>query len=55
MTKELIIEPKKTAAGFLGELWSYRKPFFFLARRDILVRYKQTWIKVAGVSIGRRS
>jgi lipopolysaccharide transport system permease protein len=47
MIKELIIEPKKTAAGFLGELWAYRELFFFLACRNILVRYKQTAIGLA--------
>jgi len=46
VTKELVIEPKKTAAGFLGELWAYRELFFFLAWRDILVRYKQTAIGI---------
>lgn len=47
MRKELLIEPKKTAAGFLEELWAYRELFFYLAWRDILVRYKQTAIGIA--------
>src|SRR5467141_3316058 len=30
----------------LGELWAYRELLFFLAWRDILVRYKQTVIGI---------
>jgi len=44
---EIIIEPQKTATGFLRELWAYRDLFYFLAWRDVLVRYKQTVIGVA--------
>jgi lipopolysaccharide transport system permease protein len=38
----------KTAAmpGTLGELWDYRELFYFLAWRDIKVRYKQTVLGV---------
>ena len=39
---EIIIEPDKTARHIWRELWQYRDLFFFLAWRDILVRYKQT-------------
>jgi lipopolysaccharide transport system permease protein len=31
----------------LGELWHYRELFFFLTWRDILIRYKQTYLGVA--------
>jgi len=44
---ELIIEPNKTAKHFWRELWQYRDLFYFLAWRDILVRYKQTVIGIA--------
>ncbi len=44
---ELIIEPKKSITHRWRELWVYRELFFFLAWRDILVRYKQTVIGIA--------
>ena len=44
---EFIIEPNKNAAYFWKELWQYRDLFYFLAWRDVLVRYKQTVIGVA--------
>jgi lipopolysaccharide transport system permease protein len=43
----LVIAPGASHAGYWRDLWNYRELFFFLAWRDILVRYKQT---VAGVS-----
>ncbi|MCF6245797.1 MAG: ABC transporter permease [Desulfobacula sp.] len=43
----LIIEPHKTMNYFWQELWQYRDLFYFLAWRDILVRYKQTAIGIA--------
>lgn len=43
---ELIIEPDKTFKNFWKELWQYRELFYFLAWRDILVRYKQTAIGI---------
>jgi lipopolysaccharide transport system permease protein len=39
---ELIIEAGGTSLGYWRELWRYRDLFFFLALRDIRVRYKQT-------------
>ena len=33
--------------GSLGELWEFRELFYFLAWRDIKVRYKQTALGVA--------
>ncbi len=44
---DLIIEPEKTTGDFILELLKYRELFFFLAWRDILVRYKQTIIGIA--------
>lgn len=44
---ELIIEPSKSVKNQWHELWQYRDLFYFLAWRDILVRYKQTTIGVA--------
>ena len=44
---DLIIEPNKTTADFVLELLKFRELFFFMAWRDILVRYKQTVIGIA--------
>ena len=44
---DLVIEPNKTTGDFLLELIKYRELFFFLAWRDIIVRYKQTIVGVA--------
>lgn len=44
---EIIIEPNKTVKRFWQELWRYRELFYFLAWKDILVRYKQTVIGIA--------
>jgi len=43
---EIIIEAGRTERQYWKDLWSYRELFFFLAWRDILVRYKQTVIGV---------
>ncbi len=45
-TQELIIEAGKTELHYWKDLWRYRELFYFLAWRDILVRYKQTAIGV---------
>lgn len=39
---ELIIEAGRAERHYWQDLWRYRELFFFLAWRDILVRYKQT-------------
>jgi lipopolysaccharide transport system permease protein len=39
--QELIIEPGGSTRQYWRELWRYRELFYFLAWRDILVRYKQ--------------
>ncbi len=46
-TKELIIEAGRTEQQYWKDLWHYRELFYFLAWRDILVRYKQTAIGIA--------
>lgn len=43
----LIIEAGKVERHYWHDLWRYRELFFFLAWRDILVRYKQTAIGLA--------
>lgn len=42
----LIIEAGRTERHYWWDLWRYRELFYFLAWRDILVRYKQTVIGV---------
>jgi lipopolysaccharide transport system permease protein len=43
---EIIIEAGRTERQYWKDLWKYRELFYFLAWRDILVRYKQTAIGV---------
>ena len=43
----LHIEAGRTEAQYWQDLWRYRELFYFLAWRDILVRYKQTVIGIA--------
>ena len=45
--QELIIEAGRTERHYWRDLLRYRELFYFLAWRDILVRYKQTVIGVA--------
>ncbi len=44
---DLLIEPGRTEKNYWRDLWRYRELFYFLAWRDILVRYKQTVIGIA--------
>lgn len=44
---ELIIEAGRVEGQYWKDLWKYRELFYFLAWRDILVRYKQTALGVA--------
>src|ERR1041384_4825034 len=44
---ELIIEAGRTERQYWRDLWRYRELFYFLAWRDILVRYKQTAVGIA--------
>lgn len=43
----LVIEPGLASANYWRDLWRYRELMYFLAWRDIAVRYKQTVIGVA--------
>ena len=47
MVPELILEPGRAEKNYWRDLWRYRELFYFLAWRDILVRYKQTVIGIA--------
>ncbi len=44
---DLIIEPGSGISNYWRDLWKYRELFYFLAWRDLLVRYKQTAIGIA--------
>ena len=44
---ELIIAPGRTERNYWRDLWRFRELLYFLAQRDLLVRYKQTVIGVA--------
>jgi lipopolysaccharide transport system permease protein len=46
-SKELTIEAGRAESQYWKDLWKYRELFYFLAWRDILVRYKQTVIGMA--------
>ncbi len=44
---ELVLEAGRIERQYWKDLWRYRELFYFLAWRDILVRYKQTAIGIA--------
>ncbi len=44
---ELVIEAGRAESQYWQDLWRYRELFYFLAWRDIIVRYKQTVIGIA--------
>ena len=44
---ELIIEAGRAERNYWRDLWRFRELFYFLAWRDLLVRYKQTVMGVA--------
>lgn len=46
-TKKLVIQAGRTEHQYWKDLWHYRELFYFLAWRDILVRYKQTAVGIA--------
>jgi lipopolysaccharide transport system permease protein len=46
MSEKLIIEAGRTELHYWKDLWRYKELFYFLAWRDILVRYKQTVIGI---------
>ena len=43
----IVIEPGRENSNYWKDLWNFRGLFYFLAWRDILVRYKQTAIGIA--------
>jgi len=45
--QKLIIEAGRIERHYWRDLWRYRELFYFLAWRDILVRYKQTILGIA--------
>src|SRR4051812_34367520 len=44
---DLVIEAGRGHRQYWRDLWRYRELFYFLAWRDLLVRYKQTALGVA--------
>ncbi|HEY4951783.1 MAG TPA: ABC transporter permease [Verrucomicrobiae bacterium] len=46
MAQRLIIEAGRTEGQYWRDLWRYRELFYFLAWRDFLIRYKQTFVGV---------
>ncbi|MGB3652988.1 MAG: ABC transporter permease [Rivularia sp. (in: cyanobacteria)] len=44
--QKLVIEAGRTEKEYWKDIWRYRELFYFLAWRDILVRYKQTVIGI---------
>lgn len=47
MAPEIVIKAGTAPARYWRDLWGYRELFWFLAWRDLLVRYKQTTAGVA--------
>lgn len=45
--EKLVIEAGRSERLYWQDLWRYRELFYFLAWRDLLVRYKQTVVGVA--------
>ena len=45
--EEIVIEAGRSERQYWKDLWHYRELFWFLAWRDVLVRYKQTVIGIA--------
>ncbi|MGA3266415.1 MAG: ABC transporter permease [Verrucomicrobiota bacterium] len=45
--QELVIESGRAERQYWRDLWHYRELFYFLAWRDLLVRYKQTVVGLA--------
>ena len=48
METEIVIEAGHAERNYWRDLFRYRELFYFLAWRDILVRYKQTVIGFSG-------
>lgn len=49
--KERIITNKKTLSEYLSEIWDYNELFWILAKRDILVKYKQAVLGIGWAAI----
>lgn len=47
LADSLVIEAGRTEKNYWKDIWRFRELFYFLAWRDILVRYKQTVIGIA--------
>jgi lipopolysaccharide transport system permease protein len=47
VSSNLTIEAGRAERHYWGDLWRYRELFYFLAWRDLLVRYKQTVVGIA--------
>jgi len=47
MPQVLVIEAGRTEGQYWRDVWRYRELFYFLAWRDFLIRYKQTYVGVA--------
>ena len=43
---QLVIEAGRSEGQYWRDLWQYRELFYFLAWRDLLVRYKQTFVGI---------
>jgi lipopolysaccharide transport system permease protein len=48
---EIVLEAGRSEKNYWKDLWRFRELFYFLAWRDILVRYKQTVVGVAWAGI----
>lgn len=46
-SREIIIEPHRNVSNYWRDLWRYRELFYFMAWRDILLRYKNMTIGFA--------
>jgi lipopolysaccharide transport system permease protein len=47
VSNRIVIEPGAKSRHYWRDIWNYRGLFYFLAWRDVLVRYKQTVIGLA--------
>jgi lipopolysaccharide transport system permease protein len=47
LMEELVIKAGRAERQYWRDLWKYRELFYFLAWRDLLVRYKQTVVGIA--------
>lgn len=43
----ILIEAGRSQKSYIRDLWRYRELFYFLAWRDVLVRYKQTFLGIS--------